>query len=280
MANYHAFPEYLETAHLNVFSHNSGDVSNLSMVQSLNSVFGLGEAVVTVGDPRLMFEENRPLYEMFYTFLIGSNPKDFWHRTLAEVETLPNFAEMKTAYREFLDDKLYKKLIPEFITKMREIQAVQSSSFMVGKVAIEQNVLQEFLLFCGRIDFTKMKATFAQVEQRMVWNLSVVQVAGVYHKGKMSLGIDFDISTKNKQTAEEEWNIRLFAYARDLLNALGPRAGHMQLRAKSPVIGAVSTGVSGAVIGYYCAQAMSWSGPVGIVIGFIVGFAIGWFLNS
>lgn len=245
-----AYPGYVESVHEDWL--NAGvDLIDDSITEIMNDALGASPyTAMTPYDPSTRLTNLFTDISEFETFIDSV-------RLTATVIT-----NEVAAYQKILDDKLVSTILPRFEAGMRNIGAVVSSSFAVGKSILEDGNMRDVNKFTADLQF---KNTIpAEVAGQLESNLMQVlyeanKLAIVAEKGEVDQENDIDV-------ADAKWDLEVFQYGANLMAA--PGGAGVNTKGGSGMM-AGGLGAAGMVAG---ALTM---GPVGAIAGGLLGIGAG-----
>lgn len=201
-----------------------------------------------------------------------------WASTIVAPEA--QISALVSAHSTSLQNELTDRVLPEYLTQMRDMGLVNSSSFAIGEALLWGRKAQEVSRFDAEV-----RARFA--DKRIDATLEMVRLA----KGGEQLKVDqqraltsLEVETRrvrivalkeqNDQNisydeADSRWAFELYAYAGNLLASIQGAASSPGQGQPSPVQSALGGALAGASIGAMSGQ------PIGMAIGGGVGAAAG-----
>lgn len=187
-----------------------------------------------------------------------------------------------TAHGDALDDRLNSDVLPRFQVGMRDINAVVSSSFVVGQAVIEAFNTREVADFGAKLRLENhglivsgVRDQIQLVIAKLTYRDTVTKVGLEARRMKAVLKKEelkeqLDIDDKNIT-----WGIELFQHGANMLSSISGAAvskERMPSTGASVLGGALSGAAAGAMVG-------SSAGPYGAAIGGVIG-GIGGLLTS
>jgi len=218
------------------------------------------------------------LYDMFGKFMAGLDLESLWKDSAIAILTPSEIHAYAIEEKRKLDDRIDMETLPMYQRIMRDLNAVGSSSFVIGCTNIEDERVKEF----AKISLDATTKLLVKAEDKFITELGWCRdMIGNYAKiMKKYFSYRIDTDTKRYTLLAEDvlWPFTVLDYERRALNALGPqwlennqdKVDNWYEKNKT-LVGAVSIlmwTIQGAYIG-------SSYPPYGTVIGAVIGFVIG-----
>ena len=182
-----------------------------------------------------------------------------------------------TEYAADLDARLIAEVLPRFEAGMRDINAVVSSAFVIGRALIEANQDRQVAKFSadlhnGAASDDAIKVINLKLEYQKLATQTIVEI----YRMKIVSKKEENESLMKIDESDGLWDLEVFAYGGNLLAAIGggtasPAGSKEPSTASSVIGGALSGGVAGAMIAGTKAGAAL--GPWGMVGGAVLGAA-------
>jgi hypothetical protein len=177
------------------------------------------------------------------------------------------------------------KLIPIFESGMRDINAVMTSSFVLGEYAIAAEVTRETALFEAnlRIELGKQRNDAIKVLSTSLLDLYLKHTAMRGDLAKLWMDVDRLSIIANKEEIEQQtdydvqearWPYDLYMYGGNMLSSIGGgHGGADTAMGPSKTQSAMSGAIAGATIG-------AGFGGVGAIAGAVIGGVAGYAMAS
>lgn len=275
------FAPYLENAHGELLNDNGSDTADLSLIDALNAAFGgspFGSAPTLNPDDAFFgsgysVTSFPSLYDMFGRFMAGLDLHVLWEQTYNGIITSAPLGTLIASHAERLDDDVEQRVIPRFEAGMRNIGAIHSTAFAMGRALIEETRIREFNNFVAKLELGAFETSIRMWQAHLDWNKNVTviysEMIRLYY-GTRQGASEHNAAMDAKHVT---FDLDLFEYARAMLGALSgsPAAvGPGDKGKSSPLASGIAGGVAGAAAG-------SSFGPWGAAIGGVIGFAAGFF---
>ena len=290
------FAPYLEKAHSKLLDHEGSDEPIVSFIDAFNATIckhpGFGDDFnedliespysgyevididegyfgIRTDDPSLTYEmKNYPsLWDMFGKFMAGLDVHDLWGQIYEDVIQGPEIENAVVAQSALLQDDIDTMVMPKFLAGMRDINSVQSTTFVIGKAIIQGAHVKSINKFSSQIRMHALSISNEQWANHLKWDESVIRSYTEMFKLYYASRLDMDRTNLEYPTKDLMWNVNLFENARAILGAMSGSAatvtGNEPSQASKAIGGAMMGAAGGAMVG---------GGP-GAVIGGVLGFA-------
>jgi len=256
------YPAYVEVAHSLWVSHAGLDMNLYSMVDLLNAAWDNSPYATAVA-----YDPDTALATMITAV-------DDLDTIIAEAGNTTWIDDEVDAFGDIMDLQLDGVVYPKFEAGMRDINAVTSSAFSIGRTLIADGRTREIAKFTADLQKSFNDAMF---EIRLRYQSEASKLRIEIEKMRIvakSDEIDKDLEFDSK---DELWNINLYQHAGNLLAAPSggtsvPGGASTGSRALG---GALSGGAGMGMAGYMAAPALGLAGPVGAIAGGILGIGLG-----
>lgn len=209
------------------------------------------------------------VYDLFGKFMAGLDVCSLWHKLYEEVVHGPAVNDAISAHSAVLKDEIDGTVMPSFLAGMRDINAINSSSFIVGKALIYDGHIKRVNEFAGNARLKMIEVATQMWSKHLEWNSNVVKMYGTLFELYYNTRHQTDARTAEYLVKHQLWNLNLLDYTRSILGALNgaPAAstggGSGPSQTQQAVGGALSGAATGAMVG----------GPWGAAIGGVIGLA-------
>lgn len=274
------YAPHLELAHKRLLDASGGVVPKYSVFGVLNTLFDqspytqyerydIDDAFFgrIPGDPTKTYEvRNFPsLYDMFGKFMAGLDVHVLWSDVYEDVLHGPEIAAAVSAQSELLDNEVKTKILPSFLAGMRDINAIQSTTFVIGKSIIADGTVRSLNDFQSRLRLSAVELSGQLWRGHLDWSKAVASTYAEITKLYYATRLDTDTKQMEYLTKDKLWNLDLFDEPRAMVGALnGASAASMKNR-PSQAVSAIGGALSGAAAG------ASIGGPYGAAIGAVLG---------
>jgi len=265
------YPAYMETFHEGVLGN--GAMAGETMTAALIAAYGNSPYTgVDAYDPDadLVNMIAAPgVLQTAVTLLSAGTGLD------ALISSILDHARIDTAVDEFaadLDARLIAEVLPRFEAGMRDINAVSSSAFAIGRALIEENqdrqvakhssLLHLKAFSDDAIAVIGLKLQYQQAASMMLADVNRIKIVAKKEEADINMQLD---------SADALWDLQVFQYGGNLLAGAGGGTANPNLNKPTTAQSVLGGAMSGAAAG-----AMATGGnPYGIAIGAVLGAATG-----
>lgn len=212
------------------------------------------------------------LYDMFGKHMAGLDIEDIWTKMFARLDS----EEVDTYIEENaqIDKESYTDQIANFCAEARKINAVCSSSFVIGRVQLEKERIKELAEKSAAIRFAMLDNIENSNKNYLNWQSKLISSYALYMKYYYMSKTSSDGANYNMAWKDELWELNVLDNMRSYLGALPHAvvAAIKKARKRSYISKLFSVGqsaVQGASIG------SATGAPYGALIGAYTGWAIG-----
>jgi len=266
---YVRYAPYIESYHENFLTETfaQGDVmispyANCATLDANDAFFSTGYAL-----------SNFPsLYDMFGKFMAGLDIEVIWNNAFKDALSKTEINEAVAKEMALVDDKVTNDLV-SFQLNMRNLNAIASSSFIVGKAIIEDARLK----ILAKLSLDSKLELIADVQVKFIASLNWMKKAITSYAELMKAyyRVKPDVDDYNTFNVSQNmlWPFTVLDFERAALGALQSTASFEKAVKRtrstlSKVLLVASYTVTGAQLG-------SYFGPYGTAIGAVVGFVVG-----
>ena len=274
------YPEYMKQWHAEALFGGPPVYPSMSVSEAMNAAFGnspfLGVAAYNPDEPvAAMLTASEKLEDLVDLLSAGTGLDDLISKMLTD----EHIKDAVAAHRAELDDILTSNQIPRFEAGMRNINAVVSSSFVIGRALLEEAALKQVAKMSAELRqqaFGELALQVAQLKLDYRYRLSALTIEA----NRMKIVAKKEETDSNIKIAESDalWDLEVFKYGGNLLGSIagtavstGDNRWDARPAAGSVIGGALSGAAAGAYIGGKSGAAMG--GPIGAVVGAVLGAA-------
>lgn len=275
------YPEYMKTLHGHMMNHDGADTLTKSLYDLINASVGNSPYLgVDAFNPDTMLSEMDTQVDdlvLLNSTIKGAAPVADLVSRLFSVTEMEN---LEDAYSDMLDDEIETKVLPKFKAGMRDINAVQSSAFVIGEAVIYAARNKDYANYATQLRLRrsddivlKLLELEANVTRETAHMVADTKRIGIVAKKEES-----EVNARYDE-ADALWDIELYQHGSNMLAAIGGGTSTTASASKSnPISSAIGGGLSGAAAGAMIgAQTGMVSGPVGAAIGGVLGLASSFF---
>lgn len=233
--------------------------------------FDFNEALYGVGYAISSFPS---LYDMFGKFMAGLDIEILWDQVLNDIQDSSTIQAATNAHRDVLTDDIEQVVLPRFQEGMRDINAVMSSSFVIGKSLIEQGRNKKLAEFDANLRYKLIPVAAEVFSKHLSWNAGVIST----YLQVMSFSIDTETSTVDMNYNYKKKNIMWpFTILEQERANIGALQGAMTTNSgatdpPSKLARGAGGAIGGAAMGATAgAQIGMVGGPLGALAGGLIG---------
>ncbi len=191
------------------------------------------------------------------------------------------------AHANALDTEVTSKILPRFNAGMRDINAVQSSTFTLGRAIIELDRNDKVDKFMADMRFQAdakrgdlVQAATAEMIRMFLQKTEYGRViaATTIEELRLKIAANQDYKTENKSIEADEgrWPLEMYKYGGNMLAAIGGGTTSSVPVDGSKTARIIGSGLSGAVVGAQIGAAVGGGNAgIGAILGGIAGLAAG-----
>jgi len=259
------YADYIE-AHHKVFLDLVSSEVNLAIAN--NPFAGFDEVPVDVGffGAGYSLASFPSLYDMYGKFMAGLDIEALWRELYEDTLNGPETQNLVKAESAFLQDQLDTEVLPAYYTGMRDMNAVVSSAFVVGKGLLFDSKNKSVAKFSAELKYKLIPIAEDRWRTHLAWNSDVIRTYEdvMKHFFTIKQGIDDHNYTYKEKYAT--WPLDVLEYERAALGAL--QGAITQKKSTSKGQGILSGALAGAAAG-------GMFGGVGALIGAVGGGLLG-----
>lgn len=293
------YPAYMKTIHNDWLDNTGVDTITSSITDIMNTALSNSPFTgATAYDPTTPLSDAWTAVCAFNTVVDALDHSSDWQSVIVNAASIIDtniidssyITDDVDAYRDVLDDQLTGTILTRFEAGMRDINAVQSSAFVLGRAFLEAMAVRDVAKYQAELKFKLHLQRNSMVESATSNMLQNLMQRVSFEQAVATLSVEakrIHIVAKKEQTdqdlkideADAQWDLEVFQYGANLLAAIGggtatPASGQKQLSTGQSAIGGALAGAAmGASIGSY-----AYPG-IGTAIGAVIGAAAGLFMN-
>uniref|UniRef100_A0A6M3IE91 Uncharacterized protein n=1 Tax=viral metagenome TaxID=1070528 RepID=A0A6M3IE91_9ZZZZ len=276
---------YLETIHKDWLNATGVDTIEKSMTEVMDSALGSSPWIgLSAYNPAVPIAANAAVVAAFAVILAGLGDTTNWATLYAQaVTTLVGAGEAEIiadvgAFSNILDDEIITKVLPRFRRGMQDINAVVSSSFVIGESVIEGFRDREVAKYMSGLRIVIGERKIKAVEQmiqlmtnRINWQADYVRMAVETNRIKIVALKEQTDQDAVIDDSDAKWDLEVFQYGANLLASIGGGTALPNMAKKSQA----ASVLGGALMGGAAGAMVSGGNPLAIGAGAILGAAMG-----
>ncbi len=212
------------------------------------------------------------LHDMFGKFMVGLDIDSLFSNIFENSLAVPEIDALTETNISLTNDNIVKDLIPKFVLSMRSLNAVVSSSFIIGKTVLEERRVKLRATISANLkyllipDITERWIDSLNQKKKVIFSYAFIM------KLQFMAKLDTDRYNYRLTLRHILWPFMILEYKRAALAALrGPKVKEVSLRERSDFS-------KGLLISSYWMMGISigsYFGPIGAIIGGIIGYLVG-----
>lgn len=160
------------------------------------------------------------MFDMYGKFVAGLDIDALWEEILDSTVESPTAKNLVTAESALMDDELDTSIMPKFMTGMRDLNAIMSSTFINGKALLLDTKQKTIAKFSAELKWKLIGVAQDRYKAHLAWNTEVVN--SYTNLFKTYFGIKEGITRLNYdiKTKDSLWPLNVMDYERANLGAL------------------------------------------------------------
>ena len=271
------YPAHMKTWHNMALDHTGVDTLTSSMTDIMNAAIGsdpyTGETAYVPDTELAAMLASISDLDTLVTLLSSGTGLD---AIIADVLSDSRIDDAVDEYSLDLGDRLTVEVLPRFEAGMRDINAVVSSAFAIGRGIIEDGQTRQVAKYSADLHMKAwgddalrliaLKLEFQKTLTHMTVETNRIKIVAKKEEVEVNLGIDESAAT---------WDLNVFQHGANLLASIG---GGTMVPGETKGKGQVSSAIGGAMVGAATGAMVgselgSVGGPWGAVIGGVLGAA-------
>lgn len=209
------------------------------------------------------------LYDMYGKFMAGLDLEVLFDEILEDSINGPVLDDNIAAQGVALQDDIETVQLPEFEAGMRDINAVNSSSFVIGKALIAASRTKALASYSANLRTKMLPVAEDRFAKHLEWNRSVIDAYSQILKLYISAKMDVDSHNLEVDSRRSVWALSMWKYDMDALGVLQHAVNERTDQHKNKVAGALGGALSGAAAG---SMVMPGAGTaIGAAVGLVGG---------
>lgn len=269
------YPPHITTAHSDWLDNTGADTMTQSIVDLMNAAIGSSPyTALSAYDPSTPISSMISAIgdlESLVALLSSGTTLDTLISSVLDDSRVENDID---AFANQLDAQLTATVYPRFEAGMRDINAVVSSAFVIGRAVIEEGRDREVAKYGTSLRLKAFGDDAIQVIQlKMKFQLAVSQLTAEVNRMKIVALKEQTDRDADLDDLDARWDLEVYQHGANVMAAPGggtaiPKGKGM---AASMLGGALSMGAMGAMAG----PALGLTAPIGLAAGALLGAASG-----
>jgi len=210
------------------------------------------------------------LYDMYGKFMAGLNIEAVWSELFESTVNGPEVGNLVRAESAFLKDELDSTVVPRFMTGMRDMNAVMSSTFVIGKALLEDSRQKAVAKFSAELRYKLIPIAEDRWKAHLAWNTSVISIYMDVMKHYFTIKQGIEEGNLEIAAKSALWGMDILDYEKANLGALqGAVKSNTKQSGASTGAKVLGGALSGAAMG--ASTGNPYAAAAGAVIGGIAG---------
>ena len=273
------FPEYLEDRHWQYIDRVKEDVERVKLLSPYaeyedididTAFFGAGYVLSSFPS----------LYDMYGKFMAGLDIEYLFNQAFTDTTDGTIIRNLVSEQASILSSDIANEAIPRYEVGMRDINAVVSGTFVIGKAMLERKRIQEISRFDSEVRYKMIPVAVERWKAHLSWNRQVVTTYAEILKFYFTAVLDVDGYNYEMHAKDLLWPFTVYDFERLALGAVsgGGGGGGVGVAGASRGAKVIGGAMSGASAGAMVGSAVPGIGTaIGAGVGGVLGFASGFF---
>jgi len=206
------------------------------------------------------------LYDMYGKFMAGLDIEVLYEEIFGNLMEGPVTHNLVSAEAAFLSDDLESTELPRFELGMRNINAVMSSTFVIGRALLEEARQKNLAKYSAGLQYALIPVASERWRAHLEWNKGVIGMYSEIMKLYFSAKIDVDTHNEEILVKDRLWPFTVLEYERAAIGAL---QGATTTNHKAAGGSTMSRLLSGALSGAAMGSMMMGGGGAGVAGGWM-----------
>jgi hypothetical protein len=194
------------------------------------------------------------LYDMYGKFMAGLDIEALWDQMYSSTINNSEVTDLVSAESSLMDDEIEEKILPRFQLGMRDINAVMTSSYIVGKSLIESAKVKTVEKFSAELKYRMIPIAQDRWAKHLAWNEGVIKNYIEVMKTFYVVKSDIDEQNYKMHARDVLWPFTVLDFEKANLGAMQGAVNTSGSEATGSTAskalgGALSGAASGAMIG-------------------------------
>ena len=290
------YPDYLQDIHNEWLNHADTDYIEVSMVDTMNAALGASPFIAaTAYNPTTTLATAEVPITAVGALSLTTLVSDAL-ASIADITTAVDaivtdsglgsrIATDVSTYSDILDNEVDTKILPKFQRGMQDINAVMSSSFVIGEALIEAEKLRQVAKFTADLELRAFSErnniivslgdfTLKSLSARLDFYKTVAQLSVEFARIKIVAMKEYTDAGIELDEKDATWDLRVFQHGANLMAAISGAAATTNSKSgMGSVLGGVFSGASaGAMVGNAVPGLGTAAGAgIGAILGGIAG---------
>jgi hypothetical protein len=268
------FADYIEGHHaefLNIMAEKAHAIMDLSPFSDFTDV----EVEIGFFGSGYVLSSFPSLYDMYGKFMAGLDVEYLFDQAFEGTTDGVVVHNLISAHATELSDDLENTVIPRYEVGMRDINAVMSGTFAIGKAMLETKRIKEVSKFDAELRYRMIPVAVERWKAHLEWNKQVTATYMDILKLYVDTTLAVDDHNYEMHAKNSLWPFTVLDYERVALGCLTGATKSTQDVAGAGTRSKVGGAIGGAMYG--ASAGMMVGGPWGAAVGGVLGVAAGLF---
>ncbi len=160
------------------------------------------------------------LYDMFGKFMAGLDICALYGQVFEDVVNAPEINALVNAEAVMMDDDIEANVIPRFQAGLRDINSVMSSSYVLGRAAIEDARIKSLARFSAELKYRMIPVVIDRWRTHLDWNKHSVAMYGEIMKTYYQIKTNVEEHSFHIRELDAKWPWMVLSQERSGLAAL------------------------------------------------------------
>jgi len=218
------------------------------------------------------------LYDMYGKFMAGLDVGALFKETFADTLDSPEVNNIIKVQSTAMDDEIEKTTLPRFKLGMRDMNAVMSSTYIVGKALIEDTKVKALTAFSADLKGRLITVANQRWSTLLNWNKAVIEDYTNILQLYLQIKVDVDNNNYTMKTKDVLWPFTVLDFERAAVGVLAGAAGSAGVKGGEGGGSGLSTGakvMSGAATGAAIGAMVPGASPITALVGAGIGGIMG-----
>lgn len=242
------------------------ETTDVAMARFEAGIFGVGYTLYSFPS----------LYDMYGKFMAGLDIDALYDQIFEDTVNSSEVSDLVSVEAALYDDDIETNVLPRFLVGMRDINAVQSSSFVIGKSIIEDSRIKSVAKFSAELKYKLIPVVSERWKAHLEWNKNVVMNYAQIIKLYVTARMDLENHYNENMSRLRLWPFTVLQYESSSLGCMqvGSTTNTDVAGSSSKASGAIGSALTGAAAGAMMTPANPF---VGGAIGGVLGLASSFF---
>jgi len=211
------------------------------------------------------------LFGTYVQLITSVNLNSMFNNLCTDSASENTIGELVARKSEMLSEELEEEAEPKYLTGMRDINSVMSSSFIIGRTMMESRRIKELSKFESELRYKMIQVGLERFKIALQWKKDSLMTYAEIFKLYLTAKLDMDGHNYGMAAKKSLWPFTLWEYYRV---ALGSVTTGSSTRSTAPQgTSTTASALGGALTG--AAAGATVGGVPGAIIGGVLGLAMG-----